>query len=334
MAGVSSGFIRSVGYSGLTSASLGKGPGGFLIYSGSGNLVVGADTLTDVGIELVSANDNSHLIFRTGDGGQLDIKTDKFFIGNSGSFISGSNNNIEIRSGFPTASFHLRRNGQVTASAFYAITGSQTMLNTDIGFIDAKNVGRQLVSDNREYNVVQLAIPAFGTGVWDTNWITLISSSAVILPFETNLFCYFHMRSVGNGLYLDEFETSWTQYTTSSFRVNIKSASLSTYDTFESIGSYSTPYIFGHTTNDTKQATPGLVSASLSNYAGKLVKISIESRYRIANESGQSATQAGDLKFKHIVLNTGRNIVETAIKQALPPTGSALQQIPDAPPTE
>jgi hypothetical protein len=46
MGGVSSGFIRSVGFEGQTSASLGKGPGGFIIYSGSGNLLIGDDVLT------------------------------------------------------------------------------------------------------------------------------------------------------------------------------------------------------------------------------------------------------------------------------------------------
>ena len=47
--GASSGFLRSVGYKGFTSASEGKGPGGFLIYSGSGNLVVGSDLMEGVG---------------------------------------------------------------------------------------------------------------------------------------------------------------------------------------------------------------------------------------------------------------------------------------------
>jgi hypothetical protein len=327
MAGVSSGFIKSVGYTGLTSASLGKGPGGFIIYSGSGNLQVGVDILDDVGIELVSANDNSHLIFRTRNGGELDIKTDKFFIGNSGSFISGSNNNIEIRSGWPTASFHLRRTGQVTASAFYAITGSQTMLNTDIGFIDAKNVGRQLVSDNREYQVDTYTPGGSPSTLWDTGWITLVSSSAVVLPFESTLFCYFHMQSIGEpGVYVDP--TTFTQYTTSSFRVNIKSASLSTYDTFESTGITSTYYTFGHSSTTTKQATPGLVSASITNYAGKLVQINVQGRHVIREPFGNVAHSTGKTKIKHIVLNTGRPILEQAVKESYPAQGNANDNLP------
>ena len=72
--GASSGFIKSVGYSGFTSASTGDGPGGFLIYSGSGNLVIGSDLMEGVGFEFVSANDTSHMKFTTSGSGELDIK--------------------------------------------------------------------------------------------------------------------------------------------------------------------------------------------------------------------------------------------------------------------
>jgi len=102
--GASSGFIRSVGFEGQTSASSGDGPGGFIIYSGSGNLQVGADTLNGVGVQLIGDNDDRHFIFTTENGGLLDVKTDKFFIGTQASqFISGANQNIEISSSL----FHL-----------------------------------------------------------------------------------------------------------------------------------------------------------------------------------------------------------------------------------
>jgi len=102
--GASSGFIRSVGYNGITSASLGKSPGGFVIYSGSGNLKMGEDVLPGVGMEFVGDYDNRHLVFSTANGGILDIKTDKFFIGNlNEQYISGSDGNIEISSSI----FHL-----------------------------------------------------------------------------------------------------------------------------------------------------------------------------------------------------------------------------------
>ena len=102
--GHSSGFMKSVGYEGQISASEGKGPGGFIIYSGSNALQMGADVLTGVGMQFVGDNDDRHLIFSTADGGILDVKTDKFFIGTENSqFISGSDSNIEISSSL----FHL-----------------------------------------------------------------------------------------------------------------------------------------------------------------------------------------------------------------------------------
>ena len=102
--GASSGFMRSVGFEGQTSASLGKAPGGFVIYSGSGNLQMGVDTLEGVGMQMIGDNDDRHFIFSTANGGNLDVKTDKFFIGtNNTQFISGSNSNIEISSSL----FHL-----------------------------------------------------------------------------------------------------------------------------------------------------------------------------------------------------------------------------------
>jgi hypothetical protein len=102
--GHSSGFMKSVGYEGQISASEGNGPGGFIIYSGSNALQVGADVLTGVGMQFVGDNDDRHLIFSTANGGVLDVKTDKFFIGNTNSqFISGSDSNIEISSSL----FHL-----------------------------------------------------------------------------------------------------------------------------------------------------------------------------------------------------------------------------------
>ena len=104
LGGASSGFMRSVGFEGQTSASLGKAPGGFVIYSGSGNLQMGADTLEGVGMQFIGDNDERHLIFTTANGGLLDVKTDKFFIGTENSqFISGSDSNIEISSSL----FHL-----------------------------------------------------------------------------------------------------------------------------------------------------------------------------------------------------------------------------------
>ena len=125
--GASSGFIRSVGYRGITSASLGKAPGGFVIYSGSGNLVFGEDTLDGVGMEFVGDNDDRHLIFTTANGGLLDVKTDKFFIGTENTqFISGSDGNIEISSSI----FHL--NPSANSGAGSLVIGANATILADL----------------------------------------------------------------------------------------------------------------------------------------------------------------------------------------------------------
>jgi hypothetical protein len=104
MSGHSSGYLKSVGYQGMTSASLGKGPGGFLIWSGSGDLQIGANQYPGVGMEMVSAGGSSSFFFTTNDGGNLKVITDEFFIGTKNTqFISGSEGKIEISSSI----FHL-----------------------------------------------------------------------------------------------------------------------------------------------------------------------------------------------------------------------------------
>ena len=122
MSGRSSGLIQSVGYLGQTSASLWLSAGGFIMYSGS--ITLGSDSLSGVGLQLVGDNDDRHMIFTTAGGGVLDIKTDKFFVGNTGSqFISGSDWNIEISS----SNFHLQPNCDVT------LNGTVTATAGDIG---------------------------------------------------------------------------------------------------------------------------------------------------------------------------------------------------------
>jgi hypothetical protein len=189
MSGHSSGYLKSVGYQGMTSASLGKGPGGFLIWSGSGNLQVGVDQYPGVGMEMVSAGGSSSFFFTTAGGGNLKVITDDFFIGTETTqFISGSNGNIEISSSFfhlnpkdseaiiggfvitPTAisssqfdtsasisvpKLALKSNGQITGSNVLIqrlLDGDfYTLFDTNLGIIDARNNGRQIISDYAEY---------------------------------------------------------------------------------------------------------------------------------------------------------------------------------------
>jgi len=103
-----SGFMRSVGYLGFTSASdssLGGTPG-FMIYSGS-VLPGSGENYAGVGLELVGVSGS--LKFRTNPS-LFDVQADSFFVGKTNTqFISGSGQKIEISS----SNFHLQPGGDV-----------------------------------------------------------------------------------------------------------------------------------------------------------------------------------------------------------------------------
>ena len=111
MSGAKSGFFMSTKYEGFTSASEGTAPAGWLMWSGSSALQIGADTYEGVGLELI-ANSESFFRYRSTPS-EVIIRTDKFFLGNPDSiFISGSDGNIEISS----SNFVLTPQGDITAS--------------------------------------------------------------------------------------------------------------------------------------------------------------------------------------------------------------------------
>jgi len=225
MSGESSGYIKSIGYKGFTSASEGSGPGGFLIWSGSDNLTIGVDDYPGVGMEMISEGGSSSFFFTTHDGGNLKVITDEFFIGTEDTqFISGSGGNIEISSSFfhlnpkddeaiiggfvitPTAisssatisglgtPLALKSNGDITGSNVLIrqrISGDNyTLLDTYAGIIDARNNGRQLVSDTTEYSH-QNQTPS-------GDWVTKKSWVVALLPEETKIQSGFHMKT-SNG---------------------------------------------------------------------------------------------------------------------------------------
>jgi hypothetical protein len=104
------GFIRSLGYEGFNQATGSNGGGGFLLFSGSALPEQSATPYTGVGLEMVATSE-SYFKFRT-DPSELEIVTDKFFLGKSGSvFISGSNGNLAISA----SNFSVTQDGTVTA---------------------------------------------------------------------------------------------------------------------------------------------------------------------------------------------------------------------------
>ena len=137
MSGQRSGYFRSTKYEGFTSASAGTGPAGWLMWSGSSALQIGADTYEGVGLELI-ANSESFFRYRSTPS-EVIIKTDKFFFGSETTqFISGSDGILEISS----SNFHLTPAGDVTASnaLFTGTALANAILNKTIT-ITAANSG-------------------------------------------------------------------------------------------------------------------------------------------------------------------------------------------------
>ena len=138
--GQQSAYIRSVHYKGFTSGSAGSGSG-FMMFSGSVLTDITNDYSANpgVGLELVN-HSGSYFRYRTNPG-ELDIRTNAFFVGNEDSqFISGSNGNIEISS----SGFHLQSSGDVS------ISGSITATDGKIGnwnIIDGKLSGSFITLD-------------------------------------------------------------------------------------------------------------------------------------------------------------------------------------------
>ena len=118
LAGVNSGYIRSIGYEGFKSASRTENPGGFMLYTGS-VLPNAPDNYDGVGIEIVQ-DSSSYFKFDTTNG--IDVRAKKFFIGTEDSqFVSGSTGNIEISS----SNFHLKPDGGL-------VIGGDTVIDADL----------------------------------------------------------------------------------------------------------------------------------------------------------------------------------------------------------
>ena len=189
-----SGFVRSLGYEGFDA-----GFPGFLLWSGSaltGSLSKYGNPYSGVGLELY-LNTSSYFRYSTTDD-EIDIRTKTFFFGDPDStFISGSNGNLEISS----SGFVLNLNGSVTASAFTAISGGITMLNTATGYADGKNLGRHLDYKSGSFAVSTCATQSISTG---TNTMLKDGETSLQIIFPFKLGANAGTRSVLIGL-------SWQQ---------------------------------------------------------------------------------------------------------------------------
>ena len=130
------GFVRSLGYEGFDA-----GFPGFLLWSGSAlsgsQGTKGGIPYSGVGLELYGNADN-YFRYSTNPS-ELDVHTETFFLGDPNSqYISGSNGNLEISS----SGFYLTADGDVTASSFMAISGSNILFDSNDAYADGLNIGR------------------------------------------------------------------------------------------------------------------------------------------------------------------------------------------------
>src|SRR6056300_105846 len=139
---------------------------------------MGADVLQGVGMQFVGDNDDRHLIFTTANGGLLDVKTDKFFIGTlSSQFVSGSDGNIEISSSL----FHLDPANDLL------IIGADAIINADLS---ANNIrtpatigGVQSTDLNASSSISSEGLARFvsaSIGGWNVNTSSIFSSNLEI----------------------------------------------------------------------------------------------------------------------------------------------------------
>ena len=186
------GFIRSLGYSGFE-----YDDPGFLIWSGSAlsgsSGTKGGVPYSGVGLELY-ANTENYFRFSTTDS-ELDVRTQKFFVGNSNTFISASDGNLQISS----SGLNIY-NGDITASNVLITDRIQTgvstfedyvVLSTKDRIIDAANVARIVYHDS----TFSVDTPHTGSITENTSSRQLLSSFTTnILPGESTFSFMFNIQ--------------------------------------------------------------------------------------------------------------------------------------------
>ena len=169
-----SGFVRSLGYEGFDA-----GFPGFLLWSGSaltGSLTKYGNLYSGVGLELY-LNTSSYFRYSTSDD-EIYVATDNFFFGNpNGTYISGSNGNLEISS----SGFVLTAAGDVTASSIVTLGPTGTVLfDSNNEYADGANIGRIVYFDQAE---ITLDLELIDNG--SANAQTASAFQTFILPGET-----------------------------------------------------------------------------------------------------------------------------------------------------
>jgi hypothetical protein len=305
------GFVRSLGYEGFAA-----GFPGFLIWSGSalsGSLgTKGGVPYSGVGLELYG-DANNYFRYSTIPS-ELDVHTETFFLGDPTSqYISGSNGNLEISS----SGFYLTAAGDVTASSFIAVNGSDVLFNSNSEFVDGVNIGRILY-----YTPNEITAPVTSIDSGSINGITSSIFQTFLLPGETRIQVSFTYEldnvnspggvgSIGGGsnlLLIEHYISTASANLASSINTNYnKFSDESLFDT-STIISATTPagrYTSGHWNLNLTDST-----SSIENRQGMYCQIRSVIYY--PNVSANNGT----VKLRNFVYRSSRQVGSSII----PPT--------------
>jgi hypothetical protein len=269
-----SGFVRSLGYQGFDA-----GFPGFLLWSGSaltGSLTKYGNLYSGVGLELY-LNTASYFRYSTSDN-EIYVATDNFFFGNPATaYISGSNGLIEISS----SNFVLNSNGSVTASAFIAINNGTTMLDTNSGYADGKNIGRHI---GHQYGTTNTVSSTTLTQIGNEYVIYIKDGEDII-----NTFGHFIITSLSGT-------------TTFELIIGISNANGSTFNTWDteetsSLFTLSAPIVAP--VEGTFKESTNIPNSFITDFRRKLVRIRL-----LAKRT--TPANAGQFTLANVSLETGR----------------------------
>ena len=306
-----SAMIRSIGYTGFqnaTSGSIPVGKGGFVMYSGSIQPLLGsAESYSGVGLELV-ANSASYFKYATAGGGTLDIRTNSFYFGSpNSSYISSSNGAISIYSN----NFKLNTTGQVTASAILVNktvnSVTQTMIDTSNAVLDATNLGRTLYHDITEYTAQSASFSGFantGTYIGSTVFQGLKNEFKYTFSFQMKMI----IASTANTITSKSTQlvTSWS-YANSGSNYDMTHFATKTISLDgQSVGTYTKTFSENLAEANSLQLTnqTGGGGPNYEPYQGKLLRVDLY--LKLAAPISNASTITGSIK--NITLTAGRGL--------------------------
>lgn len=317
------GFVRSLGYSGFA-----YGDPGFLLWSGSAlsgsSGTKGGVPYSGVGLELYANTDN-YFRFSTTDS-ELDVRTQKFFVGNATTFLSGSDGNLQIKSGNDLNIY----NGEITGSNVLISTTIRTgpsttedyvVLSTAQRVVDASNIARivyqnESLSEDTAYTI---------GGNLTSSRELLDSFTCNILPGETNMVFMFQGSGSSAGVCVPKLQIDLSYISASAGEVVTNASSpnfriitpIETLETYEFSGSmHDNSFGLG---NSLRSGFVQMYKPINGDMQGKFVKVEM---YEYVNGTG-----TGTMSWRNLHVMTTRQANEfQSIGLSI---GEEVPQVPD-----